>query len=257
MKITVRSSCLPLWGLALLLAGCGGLERTNPLDPRNPASARPRVILLEAFVNDATPYSPFALAALDSLRPAYPLDQVIIVEHHLPSTKFHDPYALPESADRYRSLAAADHAVPDVLVNGSAIRLQGASRAATAALRYRTALQNELGRIAHFTIEAKQSFSAAGVAIEVAVARLGNSAFGPFALRALVWEDLALAGHHQVVRKVFAPQSFNGIAAGESKRVRFSAALPEVRDPGRVQAVVIVETGASLNKEVLQAVLAE
>ncbi len=257
MKIIVQSSRFRLWGLLFLLVACGELERDNPLDPRNPASERPRVLVLEAFVNDATPFSPFALTALDSLRPAFSPDQVILVEHHLPSATFSDAYALPESADRYRTLAAADHAVPDVFLNGSVMRLQGASSAATAAQRYRTALQNQLGKVALFTIEAKQTIAGAGIAIDVAVARLGNSSFGPFALSALVWEDLAAAGHHQVVRKVLSPQTISGIAAGEIKTVRFTAALPGVRDAGRVQAAVFIEYGSHSNKEILQAALAE
>lgn len=257
MKIIIQNSRFWLLSGLLFLCACGELERNNPLDPKNPRSERARVTFIEAFVNDATPFSPFALRALDSLSLALAAGQIIIVEHHLPSANYKDSYALPESAERYNNLAAADHGVPDVFFNGAPTRLQGASSAHTAAQRYRAALQNESGKIAYFTIEAKKSIAATSIEINATIARLGDSPASQFAVAAVVWEDLGLAGHRHVVRKVFSPEVVNGMAAGDTKTMRFAANLTGVQNANRVQAAVIIERSINSGREVLQAALAE
>ncbi|KAA0227708.1 hypothetical protein EDS67_14110 [candidate division KSB1 bacterium] len=257
MRTIIQNSRFWLWSGLLFLCACGELERNNPLDPKNPRSERPRVIFVEAFVNDATPFSPFALRALDSLSLALASDQIIIVEHHLPSANYNDSYALQESADRYNNLAAADPGVPDVFFNGTLARLQGASSAHTAAQRYRAALQNESGKIAYFTLEAKKSIAETGIEINATIARLGDSPASQFAVTAVVWEDLGLAGHRHVVRKVFSPEAVNGLAAGDTRTVRFATNLTGVQNANRVQAAVLIERNLTSGREVLQAALAE
>lgn len=257
MKIIIQNSRFWFWSCVLFLCACGELDRNNPLDPKNPRSERPRVIFVEAFVNDAAPFSPFALRALDSLTLALASDQIIVVEHHLPSANYNDSYALQESAGRYNNLAAANPGVPDVFFNGTPTRLQGASSAHTAALRYRAALQNELGKIGYFTIEAKKSFAATSIEINATIARLGDSPASQFAVAAVVWEDLGLSGHRHVVRKVFSPEVINGMAAGDTKTVRFGANLSGVQNANRLQAAVIIERNLTSGREVLQAALAE
>ncbi len=253
----IRKLHFGLCGGLLLLCACEALERNNLLDPRNPRSERQRVTLVEAFVNDATPFSPFALTALDSLSSAFSADQILIVEHHLPSANYADAHALPESADRYRDLAAADRGVPDVFFNGSALRLQGASDARNASTRYRGALQTAHSEIAYLTIEARKNILATTIEIDATFAPLGNNGLSAFAVQAMVWEDLGPTGHHHVVRKVFSPEIFSGIAAGETRSVRFEASLLGVRDSARLQAAVMIEHNTDLGKEVLQAALAE
>jgi hypothetical protein len=215
------------------------------------------VLFVEAFVNDGTPFSPFALTALDSLAALFPREQVIIVEYHLPSANFADAHALPESAGRYSSLVATDQGVPDVFFNGSLIRMQGASSSRTALLRYRSAAQSELGKISHFTIEARKNLSSSRIEIEVTVARLGDADFAQFAVLAIVWEDLGTAGHHHVARKIFPPENFNSIEAGARKTAQFAASLSGVTTPERLQVAVLIEQASSLGREVLQATLAE
>ncbi len=240
-----------------MVCACEDLERNNPLDPRNPRSERSRVTFIEAFINDATPFSPFALTALDSLALAFAFDEIIIAEHHLPSASFNDAYALQESADRYQSLAPADRGVPDVFLNGTTVRLQGASNSHMALRRYRSALQNELGKISHFTIAAKKSISATGIEVNATIARLGDVPFTQFAVVAMIAEDLGMAGHRQVVRKIFAPEVVSSIDAGETKSFRFAAGLTGVQNAARLQAVVLLEDRGNSSREVLQATLAE
>jgi hypothetical protein len=254
--MAVRWQLLIGW-LLLLLCACEELERSNPLDPKNPRSERRRVVFIEAFVNDGTPFSGFALAALDSLAAAFPQEQVVIIAHHLPSSNFPDAQALPESADRYNNLAAANPGVPDVFVNGSSIRVQGASSTRNALMRYRIALQPELGKSAHFTIEARKNISGTTITVDVTIARLGNSSFSRFAVGAMVWEDLGTAEHHHVARKVFPPESFNGIEAGERKTAQFTASLPGTMNMERLQVAAIIEQTANPGREVLQVSLAE
>lgn len=241
----------------LLLVACENLERNNPLDPNNPGSERRRIVFVEAFVNDTAPFSAFALQALDSLAATFPQQQVMIVEHHLPSTKFTDAEALPESADRYKILTTAAPAVPDVFFNGSQSRVQGASTMSNAVFRYRHAIQAEIDKVAHFTTEAQKTISANRIDIDVAVARLGKDDFSQFAVIAMIAEDLGAAGHHHVVRKILLPENFSGIAAGERKSVHFTASLPNAVNTGRIQVVVLVEHTTGIDREVLQTTLAE
>jgi hypothetical protein len=258
MKLRLAKSCWWVSGLVLSLWACDALERNNPLDPQNPNSERRQVVLVEAFLNTATPFSAFAMAALDSLAPAFPSQQVVIVEYHLASATFPDASAIPANLDRYKNLTTTTPAVPDVFFNGVWQRVQGASSTTAALLRYRRAVQNEIDKIAHFTIEAQKTISSTSLTVEATLARLGNERFdGNFSVGAIAWEDLGTAGHHHVVRKILSPENFSGIAAGEKKSARFEGSLTGVSNAGQVQVVVIVEQVTARGREVLQAVLAE
>lgn len=246
-----------VFGCLLLLSACENLERDNLLDPKNPDSERQRVVFVEAFVNDGARYSSFALGALDSLAADFPSDQVVIVEHHLQSTNYADVYALQESNDRYSSLVGSNRGIPDVFFNGTMSRAQGASSVHTALVRYRNAINAELSRVAHFTIEARKNISSAGIDLEVTLARLGNERFSEFAVLAIVWENVGTAGHRHVVRKVFPPEDFSSVAAGEIKSLHFTGSLPATSNAARLQAAVIIERNTSLGREILQAALAE
>ena len=241
----------------LLLVACENLERNNPLDPKNPGSERRRVVFVEAFVNDTAPFSAFAVQALDSLAATFHQQQVVIVEHHLPSAKFIDAVALSESADRYKILTTAAPAVPDLFFNGAQNRVQGASTTGTAAFRYRHAIQTEIDKVAHFTIEAQKTISANQIDIEATVARLGNESFSQFAVTAMIAEDLGAAGHHHVVRKILLPENFSGITASERKPVHFTTSLPSAVNTGRIQVIVMAEHTTDLGREILQTTLAE
>ncbi|MGH7597670.1 MAG: hypothetical protein ACREOI_15065 [bacterium] len=245
----------------LLLVACENLERNNPLDPKNPSSERRRVVFVEAFTNDAAPFSNFALQALDSLAALFPQQQVVIVEHHLPSTKFMDTEALPESDIRYRLLTTADPAVPatvpDIFFNGTKSRVLGASTTGTAMFRYRNAILTEIDKVAHFTIEAQKTISTNRIDIEVTIARLGKDDFSQFAVTAIIAEDLGVAEHHHVVRKILLPENFSGIAAGERKSVDFTTSLPGAVNIRRIQVVVMIEQTTDIGREILQTTLAE
>lgn len=257
MKVKFSQWCWWVLSALGLFLSCDQLERNNPLDPQNPNSERRRVVLVEAFVNASTPFSAFALAALDSLALSFSPQHVLIVEYHLPSPAFADPLALPAGADRYKNLTAAAPAVPDVFFNGVLQRAQGASNASTALSRYRSAIQNEIDKSAYFTLAAQKTISPTSLTVDVTVARLGNSSFENFIVGAMVWEDLAMAGRHHVVRKLFAPENFSRIAAGEKKTVRFTGDWAGVSNIQHVQVAVILEQTTSLGREVLQATLAE
>lgn len=239
----------------VFLSACEELERNNPLDPRNPRSERNRLILVEAFVNDETPFSSHALKALDALSARTAPDQMVIVEHHLPHPNFADAYALAESRDRYHDLAATDLGVPDVFLNGSAARVQGASNDANALLRYRNAIDAEAGKTAFFTIEARKSINGSALTVDIAIARLGDSDIGSFSVLAIVFEDLGDAGHHRVARKILPRQNFSGIRAGETKNAQL--AISAIANAERLAVAVLVEQIAGAGREVLQVALAD
>ena len=243
-----------LVAVLVFLSACEDLERNNPLDPRNPRSERNRLILVEAFVNDGTPFSSHALKALDTLSSRTAPGQVVIVEHHLPHPNFADAYALAESRDRYHDLTATDLGVPDVFLNGTAVRVQGASNEANALLRYRNAIDAEAGKTAFFTIEAKKNVNGSALTVDVAIARLGSSDFGSFSVLAIAFEDLREAGHHRVTRKVFPRQNFSGLRAGERKNAQL--AVSAIANAERLSVIVLVEQIGGTGREVLQVALA-
>ena len=57
---------LTICSIWVTLFGCSDLPRDNPLDPKNPESQRPQVVLAEAFVTD-DPDAQFCANALDAL----------------------------------------------------------------------------------------------------------------------------------------------------------------------------------------------
>lgn len=245
-----------MFGLTVLLFGCDELGRNNPFDPGNPRSERDRVIFVEAFVNEATPFSPFAQAALDSLARDVSTDEVIIVEHHVARDAYVDQYALPQSLERYGELTAVDPGVPDVFFNGSSTRVQGASSIETALARYRNTLDRGLGAVSHFTIEAKKRTGGSTINIDATIARLGDSRFSQFTVRAIIWEDLATSGRRRVVRAIASSETLSGIEPGEKKSVSLGAQLPPAVDAQRLAAAVFVEQNTGSGREVLQAAIA-
>ncbi|MBN2354725.1 hypothetical protein JXO59_01360 [candidate division KSB1 bacterium] len=160
-----------------VLYTCSDLERSNPLDPKNPRSWTNRVVLIEAFVNDIGGASmEAALAGLDRLARSYPADQFILLEHHIQKTAGLDSLALPASLTRYQTLAPqpASQAIPDVFFHGPYSHVQGASDPEAAFNRYSQAMDSALQGTAKLTIEASAILSGTQLYIKAGLARLGR-----------------------------------------------------------------------------------
>ena len=241
-------------GIALIEIGCEGLERSNPLDPNNPMSERRRVVLVEAFVNDSTPYSPFALAALDDLASQTTEAQTLFLVYHLPSQSYPDTNAISSGRVRYDFYTTQNQAVPDVFFNGLRHRVQGAASKNTALKRYQNVFTQERDEISHFTIEAQTQVSGNTLSVNVSIARLGDDELTDFFLQAVAFEDISAPGHHYVVRQVLPSESITRVASSERKDITLTASIQGDGNPQRWQVVVFIQQNSK--KEVLQAVLA-
>jgi hypothetical protein len=198
-------------GLTAWLA-CSDLERTNPLDPQNPKSFSTQVVLAELFVNDNVtydttgaiyPYSAYAEAALESLAIDFSSSRLLYAQYHI-GEQHHDSLDLPANDDYYKQYVAANgdlkYAVPDVFINGPAIRVQGASDQDAAYARMRAAIANVLDQRCFFTIEGSMAVDSAAISVSARIARLGNSD-SPDSLKAqyIVVRDMGQDNHHLVV----------------------------------------------------------
>jgi hypothetical protein len=165
---------------AVLLAASGcDLPRDNPLDPKNPSSARPRKILVEAFVNLHTgqPFDAYAVDALDSLAGVYS-DRLVIAEVHRNVQQYTTPYHRSENEilyDQYLAALGSDQkGVPDVFVNGTEARIQGAASLEFAFFRIQQAVLAFLSDESAFSLDIRADTNAEGVTPVVSVARLGD-----------------------------------------------------------------------------------
>jgi len=173
-----KSICTFLLVLFLFFAGCGDLDRTNPLDPQNPDSIRGETVLVESFVNESGgSVIESSVNAFEKILNDYGPEAFIYMEHHLENTKGTDAHALDASRSRYLTLVpqTAEQAIPDVFFNGIQARVQGASDEESAYLRYNTELEKELGRQTTFTIEAAAQLRGDNISVSAKIAKLGNT----------------------------------------------------------------------------------
>jgi hypothetical protein len=229
--------------LALLAAsGCGDLARDNALDPKNPDSSRPLTVLLEAFVNTGAPapeYNRFMLQALDSLESLY-ADRIEVVHYHRNAGSVQDPHHLIENEILYDRYVGAMHSgvkgVPDVFINGTTARVQGASSVETAFRRLQEALLGVLSRSSPWTMEAGYSLDDGKIVPEVVLARLGREEATDIRVRAVLTSRLnqPLAGH--VVKGSSQGAVIDRLEAGESSTLR----LPEIPLNGTTNAELIL-----------------
>ncbi len=237
------------WGLR-----CNDLNRSNPLDPANPKSARIQVALIEAFVNDSAPFSPFALEALTEIASQLNENKFLILEYHLPSQSYPDTLASPAAKARYDFYVTQDQAVPDIFIDGLRHRIQGAASKSTALKQYQAALTLERHAISHFTIEASSLISDNEFFVEISIARLGEEEFSNFSIRAVAFEDTGEPGHHFVVRSVLPSETIPSIDAGGQIEVTLSTLISAGAKLQHWQVVVFIQQNS--NKEILQSVLA-
>ncbi len=223
-KISMGHGLRRLWLGSLLLTVmygcCSELERSNPLDPKNPNSQMPRQVLIEAFVNDIGGNSmEAAQAGLERLARTYPADRFILLEHHIQKTASVDSLALPASWNRYQWLVPqpAAQAIPDVFFDGLSGRVQGASTADAAFARYSQAIDLCLQRPAKLLIEATAVLEGKQLHLKAKLARLGSEA----AEDVLVY--LALTSEvypsRPVVRAWFPVEAPGHLSAGEVRTI--------------------------------------
>ncbi len=229
---------------------CGDIDRDNSLDPKNSASERRQVTLIEAFVNDDSDFSLYALEALNDLESSRSTDEALFLEYHLPISNHNDDYVLPENINRYNELATENRFIPDVFFNGYH-RVQGASSSETAETRYREALTQVENSVSNLTIEASLSTINNNLDVEVNFARLGDEPLTNFSLHAVAFADEGNR-HNHVVRLLLPVEQFSRIEPGEHKS-KTLIGNSQAGNPANWNVVVFIQKGT----EVLQAILAE
>jgi len=243
-----KSVCKILLVLILLFAGCGDLDRTNPLDPQNPDSIRGETVLVESFVNESGgTVIESSVNAFERILKEYGAETFIYMEHHVEKTKGTDVHALEASLSRYLSLVpqTAEQAIPDVFFNGIQGRVQGASDEESAYLRYSAELEKELGRKTTFTIEAAARLQAGNISVSAKIAKLGNTDAEEIVVSLAVTEKVA--GRLRKIVRAFIPvDTIGDLKHGEIKSLSRDVAIQPEWNPDDLEIVVIVHNSRTL-----------
>ena len=230
MRIYPYISNNSVWLLAVILltVSCDDIPRDNPFDPKNPASFRSQLILIEAFVNTNedpinTEVNQYVLTALNQLTSEYG-DKIAIAEYHRGSLE--DSLSRSENDILYNKylngLGSSLKGVPDVFINGTAARITGASSIQSAQTRLETAVESFLTDISEFTLEVHIRRANSHIEIDVDIAKLGDSGAEDVVVRAVLSEFLQSPFHKNVVRKILNPEIIPSIENGEVKTVSIS-----------------------------------
>lgn len=235
-----------MWACAaVLFFMCGDMPRDNVLDPKNPDSLALRKVMIEAFVNTNNPLgiNEYALEALDSLSLLYG-DRVMIAEYHRNTADYTDPLHLEKNELMYQHYVALfDHikGVPDVFINGSGARIQGASDVAYSMFRLEQVLAGEVSENACFLIEPGYSVSGDKLRPEVRLARLGSENAENLLVRALIVSHLNRPLHTRVVQAVAESNIIPVLKHGEQQVVVF----PDLAfDRGLLNTLIVYVTDA-------------
>jgi hypothetical protein len=199
--------------------------------------------MIEAFVNTNNPESvnEIALQALDSLASIYHI-HILIAEYHRNTTDYEDPYHLDKNEILYQDYVSRfDNikGVPDIFVNGTDGRVQGASSVSYTLLRLEQALAGELSRDCDFMIEAGYSVRNGNLVPGVRLARLGNEDARNIRIRAVLTGRLDEPFHSRVVRGMAESQIIPVLGRGESMYI----ILPEIPLAEGVQTLIVYVTG--------------
>lgn len=213
---------------ALLLSlglSCKDIVRDNVLDPKNPASYRPQITVIEAFVNtqnDAM-YNENMLMALYEMEDRYP-GKILIAEYHRNTDFFEDSLSLPESENLYESYIEEfdnQKGVPDVFINGVSDRVKGASGVQSAIERVDNAIQPFIVANSYFTLEPAVSKNGSTITFHLRIARLGTESAGNILVKAVFIEKLNSEYLQNVVRHIDISNLIPEIEPGEQKQIDF------------------------------------
>ncbi len=237
-----------LCSLFFITVACSDLDRTNPLDPRNPNSKRAETVLIESFVNQSGgDVIASSIEAFERLLTEYGKESFIYLEHHVEKTSGTDPWALDASLSRYLLLVPQtdEQAIPDVMFNGSKARVQGASDAEAAYQRYKVTLEAELARETTFTIEQQVAISANQINVSADIAKLGNTNSSDIVAIVAIIEILD-NGIRQIVRTWESVKSIGTLVHGEIVSVDRSIDIQNGWNTNHLKCVVLVQDAQNL-----------
>jgi hypothetical protein len=229
---------------ALAWTGCD-IPHDNPLDPANPGSSRTKKIMIEAFVNleSGLPLEICGIMvdALDSLASLYP-DQVVIAEYHRDVQNFPTPFHRAENEILYQhywdtldSTRRGIKGMPDVFINGTEARVQGASDKASAFLRLQQAVLARSSDIGRYTIELEAAVSGGRITPQVTIARLGNSDAENLLVKAVLVSRIASPRYAHVVSGSVTGTVIDRLNGGQIMKIT----LPSIQSDASVQRELI------------------
>jgi hypothetical protein len=243
--------------LAIRVSGCADLDRSNPLDPKNPDGQRERTVLVEAFVNDqGGALMNAALDGLNRLCRDYDSHDFLLLEHHIQKTANTDPKALEASLTRYYDFVPQtnEQAIPDVFFDGLSGHVQGASDAEIAYQRYRAQLEERLAVSAQMTIEISASVSNSRIMVTADIAQLGEETAEDVIAQVAVIGGTELSDQ-SVVRALIPVETLGSVDGGSVKHLQKEIVI----DPGWNQAglSVVLIMQNSRTREVYQCAQSE
>ncbi len=244
----VKNYCKILLLFFWFFAGCGDLDRTNPLDPQNSDSKRGETVLVESFVNQSGgPVIESSINAFERILIEYGVESFIYMEHHIEKTEGTDAYALESSLSRYLTLVpqTAEQAIPDVFFNGIQGRVQGASDAESAYLRYCAELEKELGRETTFTIEAAAQLKSGKIYVTADIAKLGNTKAEEIVVNLAVTEKVS-GNIRNIVRALIPLDTIGELNHGRIKSVKREVEIQPEWKTENLEIVVIVFNSRTL-----------
>jgi hypothetical protein len=226
-----------------LWSGCGDIPRDNLLDPMNPASTIRQTVMVEAFINTNNPSSinEIALQALDSLASIYHIN-ILIAEYHRNTADYVDPYHMDKNEILYEDYVSRFDdikGVPDIFINGTDRRVQGASTVSYSLFRLEQALAGEVSQHCDFMLDVDYSIENNKIIPDVLLARLGNEDARNIRVRAVLTGSLELPLHERVVRGMSESQWIPFLGHGETRPV----GLPEIPVSEGMHTLIVYVTG--------------
>lgn len=253
----MRPFILLTW-LSLLWLTCADLDRDNPLDPKNMGSSINQAIVAELFVNDSLGYNycNYALEAIEQISQQSEFKQTLLVlEYHVinKASQRNDPYALEACSQRYYEYVptSTGRGIPDAMFNGSATRVQGASREQIVQ-RYTNAVRSLMGQKTFFGIEGTKKIVNNSIQLKFSVVRYGSSWEGEAAVLVVLYEDLGIDCYRHVVRKILPWQTITQMKRGAVLSFTLSEALSQFSHPENTFAIVILQDRDHPAKEIYQ-----
>jgi len=231
---------------------CGNIARDNVLDPLNPDSTHPRKHLIEAFVNISdhpSQYNQWMLEALVDLQSQNEEDLIVAV-YHRTIDEFDDQDVSPVCDIRYADLLEAldeDDAiagVPDVFINGTSQRIQGASSAETALGRLQVAVHDEIPQNHQFYMNVQIGQIDTNLNATVTLARLGNQSTNDLRIQAMILSDLNGVYRKQVVRDLKLSDLISHLDAGELKHIEITGLTINPNESQHLVIAVINDEGS-------------
>ncbi len=207
---------------------CKDIPRDNILDPKNPNSSQSSTVLLEAFVNTNNPYSynQWALQALDSIKVIYG-DKILIAEYHRNTDQYTDDYFKDKFELLYEKYVKNSYlnikGVPDIFINGTTQRVQGAASVSGVTTRLNLILSELVILNNYFTLEpAAININSTELTASCKIACLGNQSAENLLLRMILIQKVNSLELKRVVNDLEKSIIISRLEAGEITTTNFN-----------------------------------